>query len=200
MGSVGLLGMLFGALLGGGSPTGSAGRRWWGIASSSPGWEASSPPSPQAFLGFSSSASSRGLGWERSFPWRQASWGVQSQGPPGADGGPPRAFWAVGWLLAALVGYLLVPSLGWRAAFLAGALPALYAAYLRLSLPSPPAGSWPGAGRRRRRPWWPHGKGPFPGPLPEPRPEPAPRPSPTGPSSARPSSGAPSSSPSPGSP
>ncbi|RTG95812.1 MFS transporter, partial [Thermus scotoductus] len=49
-----------------------------------------------------------------------------------------EAFWAVGWLLAALVGYLLVPGLGWRAAFLVGALPALYAAYLRLSLPESP--------------------------------------------------------------
>ncbi|GLV48318.1 MFS transporter [Thermus sp. LT1-2-5] len=49
-----------------------------------------------------------------------------------------EAFWAVGWLLAALAGYLLVPGLGWRAAFLVGALPALYAAYLRLSLPESP--------------------------------------------------------------
>ena len=91
-----------------------------------------------------------------------------------------EAFWAVGWLLAALVGYLLVPSLGWRAAFLAGALPALYAAYLRLSLPESPR--WLVARGRAAEAealvasW----ERAFPGPLPEPRPEPAPRPLPYG--------------------
>lgn len=91
-----------------------------------------------------------------------------------------EAFWAVGWLLAALMGYLLVPSLGWRMAFLAGALPALYAAYLRLSLPESPR--WLLAQGRVAEAealvaaW----ERAFPGHLPEPRPEPAPRPLPYG--------------------
>ncbi len=49
-----------------------------------------------------------------------------------------EAFWAVGWLVAALVGFLVVPSLGWRVAFLVGALPAFYVLYLRQALPESP--------------------------------------------------------------
>lgn len=49
-----------------------------------------------------------------------------------------EAFWAVGWTLAALVGFLLVPALGWRWAFVVGGLPALYAAYLRQSMVESP--------------------------------------------------------------
>jgi putative MFS transporter len=89
-----------------------------------------------------------------------------------------EAFWALGWLMAALLGYLLVPSLGWRAAFLAGALPALYAAYLRLSLPESPR--WLLAQGRKEEAealvaaW----ERAFSGPLPEPVPSPLPRPLP----------------------
>jgi len=89
-----------------------------------------------------------------------------------------EAFWALGWLMAALLGYLLVPSLGWRAAFLAGALPALYAAYLRLSLPESPR--WLLAQGRREEAealvaaW----ERAFPAPLPEPVPSPLPEPLP----------------------
>ncbi|MCD7101880.1 MFS transporter [Pseudoclavibacter sp. 13-3] len=48
-----------------------------------------------------------------------------------------EAFWAIGWLVAALLGYLLVPhgEWGWRIALLIGAVPALYAAFVRFGLP-----------------------------------------------------------------
>ena len=48
-----------------------------------------------------------------------------------------EAFWAVGWLGAALIGYLVVPigDDGWRWAFALGALPALYSAVIRRGLP-----------------------------------------------------------------
>lgn len=47
-----------------------------------------------------------------------------------------EAFWAVGWLLAALIGYYVVPlDDGWRWAFAIGAVPALYAVVVRYGLP-----------------------------------------------------------------
>lgn len=48
-----------------------------------------------------------------------------------------EAFWAVGWILAALIGYLVVPvgDDGWRWALLIGAAPALYAIVVRRGLP-----------------------------------------------------------------
>jgi putative MFS transporter len=47
-----------------------------------------------------------------------------------------EAFWAVGWLAAAVIGYLVVPADGgWRWAFALGALPALYAVVVRRTLP-----------------------------------------------------------------
>lgn len=48
-----------------------------------------------------------------------------------------EAFWAVGWILAALVGYLVVPAGddGWRWALLIGGVPALYAIVVRRGLP-----------------------------------------------------------------
>src|SRR3954469_9255402 len=47
-----------------------------------------------------------------------------------------EAFWAVGWLLAALIGYLVVPrsDAGWRWALALGAVPALYAVVVRRGL------------------------------------------------------------------
>lgn len=48
------------------------------------------------------------------------------------------SFWSYGWILAALVGFLIIPSFGWRAAFLVGALPALYVFVLRRSVPESP--------------------------------------------------------------
>jgi putative MFS transporter len=48
-----------------------------------------------------------------------------------------EAFWALGWTLAALIGYLVVPrgDAGWRWALALGALPALYAVVVRRGLP-----------------------------------------------------------------
>ncbi|MBC7291565.1 MAG: MFS transporter [Actinotalea sp.] len=48
-----------------------------------------------------------------------------------------EAFWAVGWILAALIGYLVVPAGddGWRWALLIGGVPALYAIVVRRGLP-----------------------------------------------------------------
>ncbi|MBF0688461.1 MAG: MFS transporter [Cellulomonas sp.] len=48
-----------------------------------------------------------------------------------------ESFWAVGWILAALVGYLVVPSGddGWRWALALGALPAIYSVVVRRGLP-----------------------------------------------------------------
>lgn len=48
-----------------------------------------------------------------------------------------EAFWAVGWLFAALIGYFVVPTsdAGWRWALVIGAVPALYAVVVRRRLP-----------------------------------------------------------------
>lgn len=48
-----------------------------------------------------------------------------------------EAFWAVGWTLAAIIGFVVVPasSEGWRWALAIGAIPALYAAVVRFGLP-----------------------------------------------------------------
>ena len=48
-----------------------------------------------------------------------------------------EAFWAVGWTLAALIGYLVVPRSddGWRWALALGAFPAVYAVVVRQGLP-----------------------------------------------------------------
>ncbi|MDR1427578.1 MAG: MFS transporter [Bifidobacteriaceae bacterium] len=48
-----------------------------------------------------------------------------------------EAFWAVGWTVAAIVGYYVVPvgTAGWRWAFAIGAAPALYAVWVRRGLP-----------------------------------------------------------------
>lgn len=46
-----------------------------------------------------------------------------------------ESFWAVGWLIAALIAYFIIPDYGWRMAMLLSALPAVYALYLRSKLP-----------------------------------------------------------------
>lgn len=49
-----------------------------------------------------------------------------------------ESFWAGGWLLAALISYFVIPKYGWQMALMLGAIPALYALYLRWSLPDSP--------------------------------------------------------------
>ncbi len=51
-----------------------------------------------------------------------------------------EAFWAVGWIMAALLGYFVVQEYdnGWRYAFLVGLVPALYAVVVRIGLPESP--------------------------------------------------------------
>ncbi|MDR0250507.1 MAG: MFS transporter [Burkholderiales bacterium] len=49
-----------------------------------------------------------------------------------------ESFWALGWMLAALIAYFVIPDYGWRVALLLGALPAFYAVYLRRNLPDSP--------------------------------------------------------------
>jgi MFS transporter, putative metabolite:H+ symporter len=49
-----------------------------------------------------------------------------------------ESFWGYGAVLAALIGYLVIPRFGWQAAFLIGALPALYVFILRRALPESP--------------------------------------------------------------
>ena len=48
-----------------------------------------------------------------------------------------EAFWALGWIAAALVGYLVIPSSpeGWRWALVIGLIPAAYALVVRFGLP-----------------------------------------------------------------
>lgn len=48
-----------------------------------------------------------------------------------------EAFWAVGWIMAALIGYFIIPSSGngWRWALAVGIVPTLYALVIRFGLP-----------------------------------------------------------------
>ncbi len=48
-----------------------------------------------------------------------------------------ESFWAVGWTLAAVIGYFVIPAsdVGWRWALALGAVPAVYAVVIRLGLP-----------------------------------------------------------------
>ncbi len=49
-----------------------------------------------------------------------------------------ESFWAYGTIVAGLIAITVVPAYGWRWAFVVGAVPALYAAYLRSALPESP--------------------------------------------------------------
>jgi MFS transporter, putative metabolite:H+ symporter len=48
-----------------------------------------------------------------------------------------ESFWAAGWIASALISYFVIPDYGWQAAFIIGAVPALYALYLRKSIQDP---------------------------------------------------------------
>ena len=65
-----------------------------------------------------------------------------------------ESFWAVGWLLAALIAYFVMPQFepdtGWRVAMVLGAIPALYALYLRRTLDD----DAPAPGSRKPVPPW----------------------------------------------
>ena len=93
-----------------------------------------------------------------------------------------EAFWAVGWTLSALIGYFVVPRSdnGWRWALAIGALPALYAAFVRRRLPESVRflelrGRVDEAEAAVRRFEKAAGVQPVPSPLPEPVPSPGPR-------------------------
>lgn len=49
-----------------------------------------------------------------------------------------ESFWAYGTLVAGVIAIIVLPNYGWRWVFAVGALPALYAAYLRTALPESP--------------------------------------------------------------
>ncbi|OEF99553.1 MFS transporter [Vulcanibacillus modesticaldus] len=51
-----------------------------------------------------------------------------------------ESFWALGWIIAALMAYFVIPSsdYGWRIALLIGGLPAIYAAVIRKQVPESP--------------------------------------------------------------
>lgn len=49
-----------------------------------------------------------------------------------------ESFWAVGWLIAALISYFIIPAYGWQTAMIISAIPALYTLYLRAGLPDSP--------------------------------------------------------------
>ncbi len=49
-----------------------------------------------------------------------------------------NTFWALGWLSAAVISFFVIPVLGWRWAFVAGALPAFYVWVVRRNLPESP--------------------------------------------------------------
>lgn len=46
-----------------------------------------------------------------------------------------ESFWGVGWLVAALIAYVLIPNFGWQIAFIIGTIPALYVFLIRLHMP-----------------------------------------------------------------
>jgi len=50
-----------------------------------------------------------------------------------------ESFWAIGWIVAALIAYFIIPDYGWRMAFALGAVPAFFALYLRRAIKDSPS-------------------------------------------------------------
>lgn len=50
-----------------------------------------------------------------------------------------ESFWAIGWIVAALIAYFIIPEYGWRIAFAIGVVPALFALYLRRAIKDSPS-------------------------------------------------------------
>ncbi|CAH1195117.1 Putative niacin/nicotinamide transporter NaiP [Paenibacillus allorhizoplanae] len=56
-----------------------------------------------------------------------------------------ESFWAVGWIIAAVLAYFVIPPFGWRTAVMIGAIPVLFAFWVRRAVPeSPQFGNHPG--------------------------------------------------------
>jgi putative MFS transporter len=138
IGSVGFVGMALGASLGG-SVADRVGRRFvfaatlliYGVATGAAAlsWSVASLLVFRFLIGF-------GLGAELPV----ASTLVSEFAPARIRGRVVvalEAFWAVGWILAALIGTYVIPRSdnGWRWAFAIGALPALYSGIVRRALP-----------------------------------------------------------------
>jgi MFS transporter, putative metabolite:H+ symporter len=136
IGSIGLVGMALGAVL-----AGSAAERWgrrkvfaatlvtYGIATGLCGlaWNYESLMIFRFFVGF-------GLGGQ--LPVAVT---LMSEFSPAAKRGRfivlLESFWAVGWFIAALIAYLVIPAFGWSAVFFLGALPAFYVFWIWRSVP-----------------------------------------------------------------
>ncbi|MGI6732501.1 MAG: MFS transporter [Anaerovoracaceae bacterium] len=139
LGSIGMLGMAFGATL-----SGMAADKWgrktmilanlviFGLASGFAGFSINYPM--LLIFRFITGFGLGGVG--------PVAFALISEYSPtkirGRNGILLESFWAWGWIIAALVAYLLIPVYGWRAAFWAGAVPALAAVFLRRFIPESP--------------------------------------------------------------
>jgi MFS family permease len=77
-----------------------------------------------------------GMGGE----WASGALLVSETWPPQHRGkavGIMQSGWAIGYILAALCGWLVLPALGWRAMFFVGVLPALFTLWIRAKLDEP---------------------------------------------------------------
>jgi len=77
-----------------------------------------------------------GMGGE----WASGALIVSETWPPQHRGkavGIMQSGWAIGYILAAVCGWLVLPALGWRAMFFVGVLPALFTLWIRTKLEEP---------------------------------------------------------------
>jgi MFS family permease len=77
-----------------------------------------------------------GMGGE----WASGALLVSETWPPQHRGkaiGIMQSGWAIGYILAAVCGWLVLPALGWRAMFFVGVLPALFTLWIRTRLEEP---------------------------------------------------------------